>query len=291
MPIKDINARREYKRKYNSRPNVKKKQKLYQEKNAKEISERQKKYRENHAEELKIKKKEYSDLHKLEKKEYDKRYNEENKELIRNRNKEYRERNKEKIKEMKKKHANAMAKYDTWFLKLSPYYDPDEIRRDPNNNDLIQFRCYYHECREWFNPTNQQLRIRYTAILGSKDGRNRQCNLYCSDVCKNRCPAFRKRKEPSVVKQDYDREVQPELRKMVLERDNYTCQREGCGKSQKDYPDLVLHCHHKFPLNEDPICSADIDNCITLCAECHKWVHMNVPGCSTAELRCSDNFR
>lgn len=86
---------------------------------------------------------------------------------------------------------------------------------------------------------------------------------------------------------DYSRDDQPQLRDLVLERDNYTCQREGCGKSLADDPDLKLVCHHVFPLNEDPVCSADVDNCITVCVDCHKWIHTHVPGCGYAELRCS----
>jgi len=287
MPRKDKEERKKYKREYNSRQEVKEREKLYREKNAEAISARRKKYRAAHIEEIKQKKKEYNDSHKNEKRVYDKKYNEENKEIIKQKHKEYREQNKEKIRKAKKEYANSPAKYDTWYDKLYLYYDSEEIRRDPNNYELIQFKCYYTGCKNWFNPTNQQLYIRYRAICGSNDGRNRQGNLYCCDECKNRCSVFRKRKQPNILNREIGREVQPELRKMVLERDNYTCQHEGCGKSLVEFPDLVLHCHHIFPLNEDPVCSADIDNCITLCAECHKWVHQNVPGCSTSELRCS----
>lgn len=52
-----------------------------------------------------------------------------------------------------------------------------------------------------------------------------------------------------------------EFRKIILERDNYTCQQCGCKeklqvhhiKSRKDYPELIM----------------DKDNCITLCIVCH----------------------
>lgn len=288
MPIKDREKRNAYKREYNSRLEVKEKNKAYRKKHADEISKKKKEYRETHSDEIAKRKKEYYEEHKNEKREYDKKYNEENKEIIKQKRKEYRKKNKDKIREAKRQYANSPAKYATWYPKISLYYSSDEIRQDPENKDLIQVRCYYNGCREWFNPTNQQLSIRYRAICGLDSGRNRQGNLYCSDECKNKCSVFRKRKQPNLIDNNIGREVQPELRKMVLARDNYTCQREGCGKSLTEFPDLVLHCHHKFPLNEDPICSADIDNCITLCAECHKWVHMNVPGCSTADLRCSE---
>jgi 5-methylcytosine-specific restriction endonuclease McrA len=49
---------------------------------------------------------------------------------------------------------------------------------------------------------------------------------------------------------------------MVFERDNYKCVK--CGEEKP------LHCHHIDPVKGNPIESADIDNCITLCKKCHK---------------------
>ena len=114
-----------------------------------------------------------------------------------------------------------------------------------------------------------------------------EANLYCSEGCKRSCPTFGQKLYPKDFKQNSSREVQPELRKMVLERDNWTCQK--CGKSKEDFPELELHCHHIFPLNENPVESADMDNCITYCKECHKWIHKNVPGCGYAEMKCSED--
>jgi 5-methylcytosine-specific restriction endonuclease McrA len=71
--------------------------------------------------------------------------------------------------------------------------------------------------------------------------------------------------------------VQHELRQMVLARDNYTC--KNCGS--KDKP---LHCHHIYPASIDPIESADLDNCMTLCEDCHKEVHKK-DGCRYSQLR------
>jgi len=66
----------------------------------------------------------------------------------------------------------------------------------------------------------------------------------------------------------------------VLERDNYTCQK--CNA----YDNIELHCHHILLLNESPIESAGIDNCITLCKECYKKAH-KIPDCGYHELKCS----
>ena len=193
----------------------------------------------------------------------------------------------DEVKAYKTLYNNSPAKFDQFYNKLKLY---DECQRDPNNPELLHVRCHYSQCQNWFNPTTLQVHNRLHAINGDNNNRTHgENNLYCSNKCKELCPTYNQKTQLKTdkPKKDYDREVQPELRAMVLERDNYTCQRESCNKSQKDNPNLVLHCHHIKPINEDPICSADIDNCITLCAECHKWIHKNVPGCSTAELRCS----
>ena len=59
---------------------------------------------------------------------------------------------------------------------------------------------------------------------------------------------------------------------MVLKRDNYTCQK--CKKHQKDL-NVGLHCHHKEGILWEPLESADIDQCITLCKNCHIETHKN----------------
>lgn len=73
-----------------------------------------------------------------------------------------------------------------------------------------------------------------------------------------------------------DRELQGELREMVLERDDHTCQK--CWSKDN------LECHHIIPMSYDPIESADMDICITLCEECHKEVHQ-LPGCTLGEIK------
>jgi len=234
-----------------------------------ESRERRKEYRKTNAEHIAKKKKEI----------YQK-----NIDHYKAQHKKYRENNKELVSAQKKRYTKTPGNYDTWFPKLEKYYEPDQIRRDPDNPEKIQVRCHNQNCQGWFNPTNQELENRYKSICGTGTG---ECHLYCSEHCKLTCPTFGQISRLKTQKIPYTREVQPELRKLVLERDNYTCQREECRKSRKDFPGLRLHCHHINPINEDPICSADIDNCITLCAECHKWVHENIPGCSYAELKCS----
>ncbi len=217
----------------------------------------------------------YRHEHKKEKAEYMKKYAKKNAQHISEYQKEYRESHKDERKEKNKKYRNSPAKYNLFYEKIKMY---EECRQDPKDPNLIQVRCKYDG--RWFNPTYSQLDSRLKVMTDDR----RANNLYCSDACKKACSIFGKQKYPRGFERGTSREVQPELRKMVLERDNWTCQR--CGKSKDDYPELELHCHHIFPINEDPIRSADIDNCITLCKECHEWIHMNIPGCKYSELKC-----
>ena len=57
-----------------------------------------------------------------------------------------------------------------------------------------------------------------------------------------------------------------EWRKLVFERDNYTCQK--CGKRGKK-----LNAHHIESFNNNPDKRILIDNGITLCQTCHKNFH------------------
>jgi len=75
------------------------------------------------------------------------------------------------------------------------------------------------------------------------------------------------------------REVQPELRSMVLERDEHKCVK--CSN------DKDLQCHHILPVNIEPLLSADIDNCIIVCEKCHKEVHKK-DGCKYNQLHIEE---
>ena len=85
------------------------------------------------------------------------------------------------------------------------------------------------------------------------------------------------------IKTGYDpwwelsREVQPELRKMVFERDDYQCIK--C----KSFEHLI--CHHKEGIVWAPLESADVDECITVCKECHGEIHQ-IEGCKPSDMRC-----
>jgi len=159
--------------------------------------------------------------------------------------------------------------YSTFHCKLKIY---NECRRLPEDDSVLQVKCIY--CGKWFIPTINQINSRISVIYGNSNG---DLNFYCSKGCKQSCPIYHKSKYPEGYKKATSREIQPELRKLVFERDEYTCQK--CGSIEN------LHCHHYEGVEQNPIESADIDNCITLCKKCHKYIHSQ-KGCSYYDYRC-----
>lgn len=162
--------------------------------------------------------------------------------------------------------------YDT-FAEQIDY--AEEIRRNPDEPNLLQVRCAY--CGKWFQPTRGAVKSRIGVLQGRGEG---EARFYCSNSCKKECPIYKKVKYP----EGYNipaptREVQAELRQMVFAIDNYICQRCGSTKS--------LHCHHITGTRQNPLESADTDNCITFCKKCHKWAHTQ-EGCKYLELQCQD---
>jgi len=57
-------------------------------------------------------------------------------------------------------------------------------------------------------------------------------------------------------------------RKAVFKRDGYVCQK--CGQLGKK-----LNAHHIERFAKNIVLRYDIDNGITLCVDCHKYVHKN----------------
>ena len=168
--------------------------------------------------------------------------------------------------------------YDTYAKRLYA----DETRRDLQEPKILQVRCTW--CGKWYRPNYSDVRHRIN-VCENRAPRG-EARFYCSQECKDTCPIYGKRPD-TLMKEDriraggheeFNREVQPELRQLVFQRDNYICQKckQRGGK---------LHCHHIDPVINNPIESADVDNCATLCKECHKEVH-KLPDCGYNELRC-----
>lgn len=204
-------------------------------------------------------------------KEYKKQYYIQNKEIIREEQLVYRVFNREQILENKKLYEKSFSKFDTFYDRLIGI---EEIRK--TKDGYLETKCTY--CGKWFKPTVSQVEKRIKSIYGKSSG---ELRLYCSDNCKLECPIYRKVKystdESARIKKYLSREVQPQLRQLVFERDNWTCIK--CSKTTN------LHCHHIESLKQNPIESCDIDNCITVCKSCHKDIHKQ-KGCRYHDLKC-----
>jgi len=218
-------------------------------------------------------KKEYQDKHRSE-------YNRKNKEKIRKQKqkymKEYYANNRE---ERKRYNEINKEKRKEYRIEYNQRNAPVELVQKLNRFEEVsnnQIRCKY--CGRWMIPTILQVDNRLKGIR-----KNDNCYIYCSEQCKQECPTYGQRKYPKGFKLASSREVTPYLRQLVLERDNYTCQK--CGKDQEELT-IGLHCHHIVPYVNSPLEGNDPDNCITLCKDCHKLVH-TLPDCRYHELRCT----
>lgn len=187
-----------------------------------------------------------------------------------NKNKARRKINKIKTKEYHTNYCKSNAKYKTFKDKLTV----DESSRLAEDCIHLEVKCKY--CGKYFIPTILSVKRRVASLNDTQGGSQ---FLYCSNNCKDACPTYGQKKYQKGFKSVTSREVQPELRKLVLERDNWQCQKCGIGIDKAE-----LHCHHLTGVEINPIESADMDNCVTLCKKCHKEVHL-LPGCGYTDYR------
>jgi len=159
----------------------------------------------------------------------------------------------------------------------------EEVRRNKEDQKILEVKCAY--CGRWYIPSLYSINSRIKSINSNYKGESR---FYCSDHCKKCCPVYGKTAE-TLMKEDavrsgrdpwweMVREVQPQLRQMVFERDGYKCIK--CGSKE------FLHCHHKEGILWEPLQSADIDMCITVCKYCHMVIH-KIEGCKPSDMRCN----
>jgi len=160
----------------------------------------------------------------------------------------------------------------------------EEMRYNPDkpNQKEIQVHCKNHDCINskeqdgWFTPTTRQIEARISALENS--GRD-LCCFYCSDKCKQECPLYNSHGiDPfKKVEKPYTQEEYHIWKNLVLEQDNYECQK--CGSKEN------LHCHHIIPVKLKPLFALDPDNGIVLCKTCHyKYGHKLGSECSTINL-------
>ncbi len=158
-----------------------------------------------------------------------------------------------------------IALYSTYNEQLRKYHEVKKANK--NGLIVIKVRCNY--CGNFYIPTAVAVSNRLQTIRGQFTSDN---NFYCSDKCKRKCPTFGRKLWPKdFLPEDNKRdpEVSRQLREMRIEIDDYKCQ--VCYSKNK------LECHHLDGVVLNPIESADIDRCVTLCHTCHKDLH-KIPG-------------
>ena len=229
--------------------------KLFRDTNKEKIAKQKKKWRDSNIDTALLKSKEY----------YLK-----NRASINIKHRLYNNTNSVKVKEYNAKYCKSNAKYKTFKDKLTV----DESSRLANDGVSLEVKCKY--CNQYFIPTVLSVKRRTGSLNDTQGGSQ---FLYCSEGCKKACPTYYQKKYTRRFKKVTSREVQPELRKLVLERDNWECQ--ICGANIND---AELHCHHLTGVELNPVESADMDNCVTLCKDCHKKVH-KLPGCRYSDYR------
>ena len=162
----------------------------------------------------------------------------------------------------------------TWYNTYAHKIDwIEEVRRDPENNDLLQVRCTESSCRKWFNPTLNQVTSRVGALNNCTGGEN---SFYCSDECKKNCSIFNQKLYPKGFKNNEDTSRIEEWAEMVKERDGYVC--KICGSKEN------LRAHHYESIWSNPIESADLDMGVTLCKKCHLGKAHKDIGCRFIDL-------
>ena len=161
-----------------------------------------------------------------------------------------------------------------WYNTYAPQLEfCEEVRRCPDDPDYLEVKCTY--CGKWIMPTKNEVSNRVQCIKRS-DGSEKR--FYCpGDGCRSQCSIYYQNLFPKGYKPATSREVQPELRQLCFLRDDYTCQR--CGSKDN------LHCHHIEGININPLESADIDLTVTVCKDCHKWIHKQ-KDCRYIDLQC-----
>jgi len=181
--------------------------------------------------------------------------------------------------------------YNPYLHKNIPTYDNyapqlewvEKVRRNQDDPNILEVTC--SKCGEWYIPKISSVNSRIQILKGNINYKGEQ-HFYCSNQCKKSCSIYGKSPEQVMIQDAFNagqlswlelgREIQPELRDMVLERDGYQCTK--CENTND------LQCHHIYPVNIEPLLSADMDTCMTLCPDCHKEVHQK-DGCRYNQLK------
>lgn len=163
-----------------------------------------------------------------------------------------------------------IAFYDTYAHQIS---FAEIIRRSKKDQKILEVKC--KKCDKWFVPTRSAVHSRIQSLNNNGLG---ECNLYCSNKCKNSCSIYNTKlyQHNHPNKQTNDRPYQLEWAKVVKENAGFECER--CGSKDN------LIAHHIKPIKTHPNLQADVDNGICVCEKCDKEYFHQLDGCKTGQL-------
>ena len=172
------------------------------------------------------------------------------------------------------------AKFESYGNELKKYI---EVRKDPNDNILIQVKC--KNCESWMNPTNIQCRLKIGALSG-KFSVGAENHFYCSEKCKGECSIFNQKKytKNEINNRLRDDSVQRQWKKLLEHESIEINGQIQCGVCETIEGPFTAH--HFEGINYNPLESADIDAGILLCETCNARAH-NQPGCRPVDMRCA----
>jgi hypothetical protein len=154
------------------------------------------------------------------------------------------------------------------------YLPQDERRPEPDtlfrSKQILQVKC--KKCGVWFRPEYFQVWRRIYALDGKRKG---EANFYCSKECTLSCNVYGTSLYPRGLSPHGSKVRNPDWRDMVQACAEGLC--EICGKEGKV-------AHHIIPLINNQLLSADLDNGLWLCEDCHKDIVHKLPGCKFNEL-------
>ena len=183
-----------------------------------------------------------------------------------------------------KNHKKSMSySLKDWQEKYPFFANIEKLREDPITGE-IQVHCKNHNCKNskekggWFTPSYIQLYERIRQLEHTEG--NGGSYFYCCDECKNQCPLFNLHSDPYSNKEfPYTDSEKETFRQEVLKRDNYIC--HFCGEQK------AIIVHHTRPQKLEPFFSLDPDFGISVCEECHHFIHRSKEqggDCSTGQL-------
>ncbi len=237
----------------------------YHTRNRERLIQNKREYRKNNLDALRAYQREYNQKHKKELN-IGRKNNPDKLKIVSDRSVK---KNIENVRQCSRNYSKSFPSFKTYAPQLTIEEDPTE-----GEDGLLLVKCAY--CGKYFIPIVSQVSSRIASLMGRSGGENR---LYCSQGCKDACPIFYQVLWPKGYKKATSREVDPLIRQMCLARDGYTCQ-----KCEKTIDEIELHAHHIEGATQMPMLANDVDNTITLCKPCHKWVHTQ-DGCTYYDLR------